>query len=107
MVRYHIPNLWLTVTDIVQSQVARRRLKRPPRRSAHLATHRARVSLAQAGIDRVAPKVDQDVAVMREQVERDDDRREEGNMDGDEDPDTEVEGDTTPPLGRKVPGTVD
>ena len=28
--------------------VARRRLKRPPRRSAHLAPHRARVSLAQA-----------------------------------------------------------
>lgn len=92
------------------NQVARRRLKRPPRRSAHLATHRARVSLAQAaGIDRVAPRVDQDVAVMREQVERDDDRREEGTIDdnADDDPDTEVEGDTTPPLGRKVPGTVD
>ncbi|KAK7690050.1 hypothetical protein QCA50_006695 [Cerrena zonata] len=96
----------------VPVMVARRRLKRPPRRSAHLATHRARVSLAQAGIDRVAPKVDQDVAVMREQVERDDDRREEGTIDdnadnADDDPDTEVEGDATPPLGRKVPGTVD
>lgn len=44
---------------------------------------------------------------MREQVERDDDRGEEGNIDADDDPDTEVEGDTTPPLGRKVPGTVD
>lgn len=68
--------------------------------------------MAQAGIDRVAPKVDQDVAVMREQVERDDDRREEGTIDdnadnADDDPDTEVEGDATPPLGRKVPGTVD
>ena len=65
------------------------------------------MSLAQAGIDRVAPKVDQDVAVMREQVERDDDRREEGNIDVDDDPDTEVEGDATPPLGRKVPGPAD
>ena len=44
---------------------------------------------------------------MREQVERDDDRGEEGNIDADDDPDTEVEGDTAPPLGRKVPGTVE
>ena len=56
----------------VPVMVARRRLKRPPRRSAHLASHRARVSLAEAAeIDRVATKVDQDVATMREQVERD------------------------------------
>ncbi|KAI0074010.1 adenine nucleotide alpha hydrolases-like protein, partial [Panus rudis PR-1116 ss-1] len=90
----------------VPVMVARRRLKRPPRRNAHLAPHRARVSLAQAGIDRVAPKVDQDVAVMRDQIERDDERRGEENDglddqdqdgdqdgDGDDDPDTEVEGD--------------
>jgi len=50
--------------------VARRRLKRPPRRSAHLAKHRQHVSLAEAGIDRVATKVDEDVRVMREQQER-------------------------------------
>ncbi|KAJ7780587.1 hypothetical protein DFH07DRAFT_792813 [Mycena maculata] len=59
----------------VPVMVARRRLKRPPRRSAHLATHRTHVSLAEAGIDRVAPKVDEDVQVMRDELQRDDDRR--------------------------------
>ncbi|KAG7443093.1 uncharacterized protein BT62DRAFT_954022 [Guyanagaster necrorhizus] len=59
----------------VPVMVARRRLKRPPRRSAHLAKHRAHVSLAEAGIDRVAAKVDQDVKVMRDEIQRDDDRR--------------------------------
>lgn len=33
------------------------------------------VSLAEAGIDRVAPKVDQDVAVMRDEIQRDEARR--------------------------------
>lgn len=57
--------------------VARRRLKRPARKSAHLATHRARVSLAEAAIDKVGPgKVDNDVAVMRDELQRDDARRE-------------------------------
>jgi len=56
--------------------VTRRRLKRPPKRSAHLTKHRARVSLAEAaGIDRVAAKVDQDVAVMRDEMQRVDDRK--------------------------------
>ncbi|KAK0201641.1 hypothetical protein DFS33DRAFT_1348942 [Desarmillaria ectypa] len=59
----------------VPVMVARRRLRRPPRRSAHLAKHRAHVSLAEAGIDRVAAKVDQDVKVMRDEIQRDDDRR--------------------------------
>lgn len=59
----------------VPVMVARRRLKRPPRRSAHLATHRTHVSLAEAGIDRVAPKVDADVQVMRDELQRDDERR--------------------------------
>lgn len=59
----------------VPVMVARRRLKRPPKRSAHLAKNRMHVSLAEAGIDRVAPKVDQDVAVMRDEMQRDDDRR--------------------------------
>ncbi|KAF7291589.1 Usp domain-containing protein [Mycena chlorophos] len=36
----------------VPVMVARRRLKRPPRRSAHLATNRTHISLAEAGIDR-------------------------------------------------------
>lgn len=86
--------------------VARRRLKRPPRRSAHLATHRARVSLAEAGIDRVAAKVDQDVAVMREQVERDERDHHPSAADVDDELDGEMEGESngTAPLGRKVAG---
>ncbi|KAF8073821.1 hypothetical protein FPV67DRAFT_1479414 [Lyophyllum atratum] len=63
----------------VPVMVARRRLKRPARRSAHLSTHRRHVSLAEAGIDRVAPKVDEDVQVMREEIKRDDDRRDGGS----------------------------
>ncbi|KAI6035827.1 hypothetical protein EDC04DRAFT_2179583 [Pisolithus marmoratus] len=60
----------------VPVMVTRRRLKRPPRRSAHLTKHRARVSLAEAaGIDRVAAKVDQDVAVLRDAMQREDERR--------------------------------
>ncbi|KAJ7069837.1 hypothetical protein C8F01DRAFT_1114226 [Mycena amicta] len=59
----------------VPVMVARRRLKRPPRRSAHLATGRTHVSLAEAGIDRVARKVDADVQVMRDELQREDDRR--------------------------------
>lgn len=89
--------------------VARRRLKRPPRRSAHLATHRARVSLAEAGIDRVATKVDQDVANMREQVERDERDHHPAappEHDMDDDGDTEVEAESTgnAPLRRKITG---
>ncbi|KAG6856418.1 hypothetical protein H0H87_004637 [Tephrocybe sp. NHM501043] len=59
----------------VPVMVARRRLKRPPKRAAHLSTQRTHVSLAEAGIDRVAPKVDEDVQVMREEIQRDDERR--------------------------------
>lgn len=55
--------------------VARRRLKRPPKKSAHLSTRRTHVSLAEAVIDRVAGRVDQDVQVMRNEIERDDKRR--------------------------------
>ena len=73
--------------------VARRRLKRPPRRAAHLKANRAHVSLAQAAIDRVASKVDQDVANMRSEIERDDERRSDGHShtDVEDDVDTEVE----------------
>ncbi|KAI0632153.1 hypothetical protein C8Q77DRAFT_1059597 [Trametes polyzona] len=77
----------------VPVMVARRRLKRPPRRAAHLKAHRARVSLAQAAIDRVASKVDQDVANMRSEIARDDERRSEGHTDVEDDVETEVEGD--------------
>jgi hypothetical protein len=55
--------------------VARHRLKRPLKRSAHLGKDRVHVSRAEAGIDRFAPKVDQDVAVMRDEMQHDDDRR--------------------------------
>ena len=75
-------------------QVARRRLKRPPRRSAHLSKNRVHVSLAEAGIDRVAPKVDQDVAVMRDEIRRDEDRRDHsGTGNGDDHGDIEEEED--------------
>ncbi|KAF8895405.1 hypothetical protein BD779DRAFT_725427 [Infundibulicybe gibba] len=105
----------------VPVMVARRRLKRPPRRSAHLSTHRVHVSLAEAGIDRVAPKVDQDVKVMRDEIQKDDDRRDGGpgsrddrrglagvgeevnEGDGDEDEDAEDEGDDVV-SGLKVAG---
>lgn len=66
----------------VPVMVARRRLKRPPKRSAHLAKHRVHVSLAEAGIDRVAAKVDHDVAVLRDEMQREDERRSEGNTHG-------------------------
>ena len=59
----------------VPVMVARRRLKRPPRRSAHLSSTRTHVSLAEAGIDRVVHKVDEDVKVMRDEIARDDQRR--------------------------------
>ena len=62
----------------VPVMVARRRLKRPPKRSAHLSTHRTHVSLAEAGIDRVAGKVDEDVKVMRDELQKDDKARESG-----------------------------
>jgi len=81
----------------VPVMVARRRLKRPPRRSAHLTKNHAHVSLAEAGIDRVAPKVDQDVAVMRDAIQRDEDRRDHVAMDRederDERDDIEEDGD--------------
>jgi hypothetical protein len=77
--------------------VARRRLKRPPKRSAHLAKHRVHVSLAEAGIDRVAAKVDHAVAVMRDEMQRVDERRGEESARGIEETgegeDSEGEGD--------------
>ncbi|KAJ7505377.1 hypothetical protein B0H11DRAFT_1978388 [Mycena galericulata] len=98
----------------VPVMVARRRLKRPPRRSAHLATHRTHVSLAEAGIDRVAPKVDSDVQVMRDELQREDDRRdaeahglpEDGEVDreGEEAEEGEEEPGEDPAAGLKVAG---
>lgn len=76
------------------------------------------MSLAEAGIDRVAPKVDEDVKVMRDEIQRDDNRRDggpgsrdrrgmdavegDGDGDGDDGEDDEDEGDDTP--GVKVAG---
>ncbi|KAL4075190.1 hypothetical protein V8B97DRAFT_1944887 [Scleroderma yunnanense] len=78
----------------VPVMVTRRRLKRPPKRSAHLAKHRARVSLAEAAeIDRVAAKVDQDVAVMRDEMKREEDRKQPIPEDGEAEEATEGEGD--------------
>lgn len=78
MVRYFLPPFLHHHLTLCTIQVARRRLKRPPRRSAHLSTQRSHVSLAEAGIDRVIPKVDQDVKVMRDEISRDDKRRDGG-----------------------------
>ncbi|KAI0322039.1 hypothetical protein OF83DRAFT_1096383 [Amylostereum chailletii] len=94
----------------VPVMVARRRLKRPPRRAAHLAKHRARVSLAEAaGIERVTPRVDEEVAHMRDEIEREEDRETERmreaerareGEDGDEgETETEVEGEGHAPRG--------
>jgi hypothetical protein len=68
---------YLVQKSSVPVMVARRRLKRPPRAAAHLDPRRAqpRVRLAQAGIDKVVSRVDQDVAHMREEVQEDDERR--------------------------------
>jgi hypothetical protein len=65
--------------------------------------------LAEAGIDRVAPKVDQDVKVMRDELERDDDRREMASsgvteMDEDRDDDGDGKSDDEDPAGVKVAG---
>ena len=78
MVRYFLPSLHRHLTLYTTNQVARRRLKRPPRRSAHLSTQRSHVSLAEAGIDRVIPKADQAVKVMRDEISREDKRRDGG-----------------------------
>ncbi|KAH7885031.1 hypothetical protein F5I97DRAFT_1810833 [Phlebopus sp. FC_14] len=98
----------------VPVMVARRRLKRPPKRSAHLAKHRAHVSLAEAGIDRVAAKVDHDVAVMRDEMQREEEREGEGGRviveegeDGEGEGEAEEEGDGAEGegfLGTKVRG---
>jgi nucleotide-binding universal stress UspA family protein len=84
----------------VPVMVARRRLRKPPKRAAHLSQKRARVSLAEAGIDRVASRVDQDVAHMREEVDHDDERRHVPET-LDEEDDEEGDGEE----GKKVAGT--
>lgn len=67
--------------------VARRRLKRPPRRAAHLlqSSHRPRVPLSEAAIDKAPSKVENDVLAMRDEMEREEreerDRR--GGLHGD------------------------
>jgi hypothetical protein len=65
--------------------------------------------LAEAGIDRVAPRVDQDVKVMRDELERDDDRREMASSgvdvaEMDEDREEDGKSDDDSPTGVKVAG---
>ena len=86
--------------------VARRRLKRPARRAAHLSPHRARVSLVEAaGVESVTPKVDREVEHMRDELTREDERREiEHDEEADDDADTEQEGEASVQLGQKVAG---
>jgi hypothetical protein len=92
--------------------VARRRLKRPPKKSAHLSTQRVRVKLAEAVIDRVAAKVDQDVKTMRDEMEKEDHRRDGGPGSREtrgftgitEEFEVEDENDDDEPVGIKVSG---
>lgn len=86
--------------------VARRRLKRPARRAAHLSPHRARVSLAEAaGVESVTPKVDREVEHMRDELIRDEEEREVvHDEEVEDDIDTEQEGDAAVQLGQKVAG---
>jgi hypothetical protein len=87
--------------------VARRRLKRPPKHAAHLLKNRAHVPLAEAGIDRVASKVD--AKSVWEDIDMDDqgggDQKKAGTSQG---LDEGEEGDEEEPdensLGVKVPG---
>lgn len=99
-------------------KVARRRLKRPPKKSAHLSTRRSHVSLAEAGIDRVAAKVDEDVQVMRDEIQKDETRRDGGpgsredrhfnsvneDGDGEDEGDDDDDGDKDDEPGVKVAG---
>ncbi|KAI0030423.1 hypothetical protein K488DRAFT_54240 [Vararia minispora EC-137] len=94
----------------VPVMVARRRLKRPPRKAAHLAKHRARVSLAEAaGVERVTQRVDEEVAHMRDEIEREEDREtarmrdaervREGATEEGEEEEAELEGEGHAPSG--------
>ena len=58
--------------------VTRRRLKRPPRSSAHLARHHARVSLPEAArVERLTPRVDEEVSHMQDESGRAEDNENE------------------------------
>lgn len=70
--------------------VARRRLKRPPRRNAHLSSHRARVPLSEAAIDKAPSKVENDVEAMRDEMLKGGEEREQVEREEDEvDPEAE------------------
>ncbi|KAF8492700.1 hypothetical protein JB92DRAFT_2635830, partial [Gautieria morchelliformis] len=75
---------YLIQKSSVPVMVARRRLKRPPKRNAHLSLHRARVPLSEAAIDKAPSKVENDVEAMRDEIARDEAEpveREEGELD--------------------------
>ncbi|KAF8610414.1 adenine nucleotide alpha hydrolases-like protein [Ceratobasidium sp. AG-I] len=60
---------YLIQKSSVPVMVARRRLKRPAKRAAHLETH-ARVSLAEAAIDKAGPgKAERDADATRDEIE--------------------------------------
>lgn len=64
---------YLIQKSSVPVMVARRRLKRPARRTAHLDPNNGprRVSLAEAAIDKAGPgRVDKDVENMRSEMEK-------------------------------------
>lgn len=87
--------------------VARRRLKRPPKKAAHLSKSRTHIKLAEAGIDRVAGKVDADVHAMRDELEKEDHRRGTPDqdlhvLDDDDAMEGDIEDDEAPPTGVDV-----
>ncbi|KAG9101034.1 hypothetical protein FS749_010892 [Ceratobasidium sp. UAMH 11750] len=60
---------YLIQKSSVPVMVARRRLKRPAKRTAHLEPHK-RVSLAEAAIDKAGPgKAERDADATRDQIE--------------------------------------
>lgn len=73
--------------------------------------------LSEAGIDRVAPKVDEDVQIMRDEIKRDDNRRDggpgsrrdsattgTGGIEEEEDDDEENDADGDEPVDTKIAG---
>jgi len=81
---------YLIQKSSVPVMVARRRLKRPPRRNAHLSSHRARVPLSEAAIDKAPSKVENDVEAMRDEMLKGGEEREQVEREEDEvDPEAE------------------
>jgi len=103
---------YLIQKSSVPVMVARRRLKRPSRRTAHLAPARApRVPLSQAAIDKTGAGRDADVVHMRDELRREEEeelaRRSSGVGPGSDDGGDEEESDEDEdgaPTAKKVAG---